>query len=147
MRASDVAGSVLMKGVIRQWFSENKERLLVLLGVLLVGSLCFEAGLLQGKATPGASLQLTIPAAPSEDISPKTIAPVLESPASAPVLVGEPVAAKESGMPCVFVGSKNSNKYHLATCPVAKRIKLENRICFSSKEEAEKRGYSASCLK
>lgn len=47
---------------------------------------------------------------------------------------------------CVFVGSKNSNKYHLPSCQWAKRIKPENRVCFSTKEEAEKRGYVAGCV-
>ena len=48
---------------------------------------------------------------------------------------------------CAFVGSKNSNKYHLPSCAFAKRIKPENLVCFTSKEEAEKRGYVAGCLK
>lgn len=42
---------------------------------------------------------------------------------------------------CKYVGSKNSNVYHLPDCPGAKRIKEENKRCFSSKEEAEKAGY------
>jgi len=50
------------------------------------------------------------------------------------------------GTECVFVGSKNSNKYHLPSCQWAKRIKLENRVCFSNKEEAEKRGYVPGCI-
>lgn len=42
-----------------------------------------------------------------------------------------------------YVASKNSSKkyYHLATSGVAKRIKPENLIEFSSREEAEKAGY------
>ncbi len=48
---------------------------------------------------------------------------------------------------CKYVGSKNSNVYHLPDCPGAKRIKEENKRCFSSKEEAEKAGYrpAANC--
>lgn len=42
---------------------------------------------------------------------------------------------------CQYIGSKNSNVYHLPDCPGAQRIKEENKICFSSKEEAEKAGY------
>jgi hypothetical protein len=42
---------------------------------------------------------------------------------------------------CKYVGSKKSNIYHLPDCPGAKRIKEENKRCFSSKEEAEKAGY------
>lgn len=40
-----------------------------------------------------------------------------------------------------FVGSKNSNKYHLPWCSGAKRIKPENQIWFQSEEEARKAGY------
>lgn len=42
---------------------------------------------------------------------------------------------------CVYVGSINSDKYHCPTCHHAGNILPENRICFSSKEEAEAEGY------
>ncbi|OGI25509.1 MAG: hypothetical protein A3J76_03575 [Candidatus Moranbacteria bacterium RBG_13_45_13] len=50
---------------------------------------------------------------------------------------------------CAFVASKNSNKYHLPACQFAEKIKPENKICFSSKEEAESRGYIGAkcCIK
>ena len=41
-----------------------------------------------------------------------------------------------------YVGSKNSDKYHLVTCPGASQIKEENKVYFASKEEAQKAGYS-----
>ena len=41
-----------------------------------------------------------------------------------------------------YVASKNGTKYHLPWCPGAKQIKEENKIWFSSKEEAEKAGYT-----
>lgn len=41
-----------------------------------------------------------------------------------------------------FVGSRNGSKYHLLWCPGAKQIKEENKVYFTSKEEAEKKGYS-----
>lgn len=113
------------------------------LGVLLVGVLCFEAGLLQGKMKQESPLVITIPS------SPETVAGEI---GSVPVAVqeikpvGEPVVAVQTTSPCLFVGSKNSNKYHLSTCAVAKRIKPENRICFTNKEEAERRGYVPSCV-
>lgn len=40
-----------------------------------------------------------------------------------------------------YVGSKNSNKYHLPDSSAAKRIKEENKVWFQSKEEAEAEGY------
>jgi len=132
---------------IRQWLKENKERLLVLLGLFLVGGLCFEAGLLQGKMRPETPLVLSLPSVPEQVLETGKVPPSQAGPA---LPQREPVVAESnnsnSKTDCVFVGSKNSNKYHLPTCTVAKRIKPENRVCFASKEEAEKRGYVPSCL-
>lgn len=47
---------------------------------------------------------------------------------------------------CAFVGSKNSNKYHIPTSRCAKQIKAENRVCFTSVDAAIARGYVAGCL-
>lgn len=43
-----------------------------------------------------------------------------------------------------YVASKNGKKYYLPTCSGAKSILAANKIWFQTKEEAEKRGYSAS---
>lgn len=43
--------------------------------------------------------------------------------------------------PGKYVGSKNSNKYHLPDSAAAKRIKEENKIWFSSRQDAERQGY------
>ena len=40
-----------------------------------------------------------------------------------------------------YVGSKNSDKYHMPDSGSAKRIKEENKVWFQSKEEAENEGY------
>lgn len=136
---------------ITAWFRENRGRLALLSGVFLVGVLAFEAGLLLGKMRQEAPLLLSLPPSSSvpalgaQKTEPGTVP--LTGAKGTPVNV-EPVAATV-GVPtnCIFVGSKNSNKYHLPTCTVAKRIKPENRVCFASKEEAEKRGYVPSCLK
>jgi hypothetical protein len=41
-----------------------------------------------------------------------------------------------------YVGSKNSNKYHLPTCKWAENIKKSNKITFSSESKAKSKGYS-----
>lgn len=41
-----------------------------------------------------------------------------------------------------YVGSKKGTKYHLPWCAGAKRIKEENKIWFSTKEDAQKAGYT-----
>lgn len=40
-----------------------------------------------------------------------------------------------------YVGSSNSNKYHLSTCRWAQKINGKNKITFKSKKEAESKGY------
>ncbi len=48
----------------------------------------------------------------------------------------------------VFVGSKDSQKYHKLDCRIAAKIKPDNLVKFASKKEAEKAGYKpcAICL-
>lgn len=41
-----------------------------------------------------------------------------------------------------FVGSKNSDKYHLPWCSGAARIKEENKVWFADAAEAERFGYT-----
>lgn len=43
-----------------------------------------------------------------------------------------------------YVASKNGKMYYTLGCSGAKRIKPENQIWFSTKEEAEKSGYALS---
>lgn len=40
-----------------------------------------------------------------------------------------------------YVASKNGSAYHLPSCSGAQRIKEENKIWFSTKQEAEALGY------
>lgn len=137
-----------MKERIKLWFEENKERLLLFFGVFLVGILCFEAGLLQGKIGEKTPLVLSVPPLLESAVlpMPDTLGDAAPSPVSVSRVEGVAAFASEK-INCAFVGSKNSNKYHLPSCTAAKRIKPENRVCFASKEEAEKRGYVPSCLK
>lgn len=44
--------------------------------------------------------------------------------------------------PCIFIGSKNSDKFHSADSGTADRIKPENRVCFANEEEARSEGYT-----
>ena len=46
-----------------------------------------------------------------------------------------------------FVGSKNGSVYHFPWCSGAQRIKEENKVWFTSKADAESKGYrpAANC--
>lgn len=136
---------------IKEWFGENKDRLLIVVGLFLVSIFAFEAGVIYSSTQDQKPLVLSIPAPPSENevVSEKSVVLGVTTSGQSNPSVKTSLEANPNGgeKNCVFVGSKNSNKYHLATCAVAKRIKVENKVCFSSKEDAEKRGYIASCLK
>ena len=41
----------------------------------------------------------------------------------------------------LFVASKHSNKFHIQQCPFARNIKEENKVFFSSKQEALNKGF------
>lgn len=59
----------------------------------------------------------------------------------------EPVKIEESDLGSanaslgLYLASKNGSNYYLPSCSGASRIKEENKIWFSSKEEAEGLGY------
>lgn len=58
---------------------------------------------------------------------------------------GVAIAATTQPAKTTYVGSKNSNVYHLPTCADALKIKAANLRTFDSKEAATKAGYRA-CL-
>ncbi len=60
---------------------------------------------------------------------------------------GEFPGVQEGSVIKSFVGSKNGAVYHYPSCPGAQQIKEENKIYFSSRDEAEKAGYrpAANC--
>ncbi|HEY4493460.1 MAG TPA: hypothetical protein VJB98_02475 [Candidatus Paceibacterota bacterium] len=76
---------------------------------------------------------------------------VIEQPLNfAPEVLGATLAgqaARESGGVQNYVASRNGTKYYLLSCSGVSRIKEENKIYFSSKEQAEARGLTpaANC--
>lgn len=130
----------------KSWTVANKERLLLLVGLIAVGILAFEAGMLRGNLRQPEPLVLSIPAV-ADDGGRQDSVSEEKSVLGGVGRTAAVASVSESAKNCAFVGSRNSDKYHLPACAVAKRIKPENRVCFASKEDAEKRGYIAGCLK
>jgi len=124
---------------LKDWLISNQKNIFLLIGILVLGAISFESGFLKGKISQSAPLVISIPAIPD----PALVSTNSENPSTEAVVIPE----KQTGASCSLVGSRNSNKYHLITCAVAKRIKPENKVCFASKEDAEKRGYVAGCVK
>jgi len=133
---------------IKEWLISHQKNLLLLIGVLLVGGLAFESGFLRGKLSQSAEpMVISIPAAAELPSTTEAVQAGTGSPITGVESIVSKSGEKQSGANCPLVGSRNSNLYHLTTCAVAKRIKPENKVCFTSKEDAEKRGYIAGCLK
>jgi hypothetical protein len=83
-------------------------------------------------------------AAAKADIVPSTVAVASMDPEEVLVSTMPTTAATEN----MFAASKSSNKYHHKDCSTWKRIKPENLIWFSTREQAEAAGYEpTACTK
>ena len=137
---------------IKEFWEKHETKIVLTLGFVLVAVLSFEAGVLKGQKSQqnpvivkadaqsgavcgmdsgNASEAQNLPS-DGQNNSPSPSAPAPNPPQN-----------------CAFVGSKNSNKYHLPSCQWAKRIKPENITCFKDKNEAESKGYlpDKNCIK
>jgi hypothetical protein len=117
----------------------ERGRILLFVSLLLVGAVSFQAGFLKGSSISEGPIVIERPVAPS---CPEEVG---TDPATGASKTGTASALPDPGA-CAFVGSRNSDLYHLPTCGTAKRIKPENIVCFSSKEDAESKGYEAGCV-
>lgn len=132
---------------IRDIWSRRERGIIWWLAALLVGVVAFEAGFIQGRAHQDPPLVIEKPAEVSAETCQSQDQSAEKTNASAPSAKIAAVSPSTFPSDCRFVGSKNSDKYHAPSCAVAKRIKPENRVCFASEEDAQKRGYQAGCLK
>lgn len=135
-----------------QWFQGHGQSLILFVGVAASLMLAFEGGFLIGKDRQSAPIYVEKPAdpcvcttVPSDQRGEDTL--VQNSQNSVGTAAGDSDNLKDMGdQVCVFVGSRNSDKYHLPKCSWAKRIKPENRICFTSAADAESKGYKPGCI-
>lgn len=131
----------------KEWLISHKKNVLLLIGILIFGTLTFESGFLRGKISQSEPLVISIPAVIETSVAGDTASSDQANPVEGMELIASQAGGKPDTVNCPLVGSRNSNKYHASTCAVVKRIKQENRVCFSSREDAEKRGYVAGCTK
>lgn len=135
------------KKYIKQFWLKHETKVVLIIGFILVAVIAFEAGILQGQKWQQKPLIIEKPAQ-TEAVATESQTP---SQTQNSVLEGQKQTEATSTTPqnCAFVGSKNSDKYHLPTCRWAKQIKPENIVCFSSTEDAVSKGYQAdkNCIK
>lgn len=157
---------------LREWFRMNGSKLFLFTGILFATTLAFEGGFLLGRDRHVDPIVITTPAetcapmtrkAQESENAERTKTPaekVEQNERDIPIARAERDASLSAGTnsppqgaesrdneACAFVGSRNSDKYHLPKCSWAKRIKPENRMCFASAADAESKGYRAGCVK
>lgn len=114
----------------------------------LTASLGLGIGLLAAKENQPASDPLWIEQLPPEELPGSVGTSSERGPSgqgSTASGISQPAAAasavQEGGK---YVASKNGTKYYVPSCAAAKRIKSENRIWFSTEQEAQSAGYQPS---
>jgi hypothetical protein len=140
-----------MSKLIRFW-KIYQVKILLCLGISLVAILAFQAGYLKGKTISDEPMVIEAVADASGSTSAKNNADTEKSsdtlkPNSQNSAIGSDMSVRTAE--CQYVGSRNSNKFHLPSCQWAKRIKPENKVCFSSAEDAASKGYQPdkNCVK
>lgn len=137
-----------IKNKINDFWEKHEIKAVLIVGFLLVSAISFEFGALQGQKWQQKPLIIEKIAENREEAIDGA-----QNPPKAQNMPqeGEKVQTR-SNIPtqnCAFIGSKNSNKYHLPTCRWAKQIKPENIVCFASAEAATQKGYQPdkNCVK
>jgi hypothetical protein len=136
---------------INEFWSKNEYRIILLIGFILVAAISFQVGLIKGreiKENPVIIEKITQNSCDEEKSAGNA--------SNGPNLTQNTIASQESenttanqDKNCAYVGSKNSNKFHLPSCRWAKNIKPENLVCFSGEDDAKSRGYlpDKNCIK
>lgn len=134
---------------IKDFLKKYEPKIVLGLGLILVAIISFEFGLIQGKKGDNRPLIIEKPVLSQNVDAQTTSASAPQAQNSAPEAKIAPDSSTIPTTDCAFVGSKNSNKYHLPTCQWAKRILAKNMVCFKSVEDAVAKGYQGDkgCIK
>ena len=120
---------------VKKFIDDNKKELFISASFILMAFIAFGLGMMSVLEEQKYPIWF-------EEVGEEKIADKLQSADSKAQIANSESQITESGkQDRILVGSKNSNLYHYTWCSGAKRIKEENKIYFSSKEEAEKAGY------
>lgn len=135
--------------IVKKKLLSNVREVALVLGMIGVGICGFEFGFVQGirHTSPPIVIEKPSIAEPvvAGDVSVvSSSSPLLSSDVKTS---GAAVSTTPPPVNCPFIGSRNSDKYHAAGCAVVKRIKLENRVCFISEDDAKAKSYQPGCLK
>ena len=115
------------------WVTQHERQIVYGGGLIIVSVLCFVFGVLQGRGLSAKPITVMRPL--SEPIILPCVAEDDED--SYELTIGD----------CKYVGSVKGTKYYPPSCSYAKNIAKENLRCFTSDDDAIKKGYqrSTSC--
>lgn len=142
------------KNKVAEFWEKYEVKIVMIIGFLLVSAISFEFGTLSGQKWQQKPLIIEKPVQGA--IVPETTKNPLETQnlssngeSASQLKTSDTEQSKPVDETCVYVGSKNSNKYHLPTCRWAKQIKPQNLVCFKSAEDAMAKGYQPdkNCIK
>ena len=131
-------------GKFKAFLIKHEAKLALFVGFILVASISFQAGYLEGGKNQKKPIIIE---KPIESLVTNQNLP--EGQILTPEATNDANSSNTQTKDCAFVGSKNSNKYHLPTCRYAKNIDPKNLVCFSSQDEAKSKGYlpDKNCVK
>jgi hypothetical protein len=132
---------------IKEFWLNYESKLIIVFGFLLVSVISFEAGLIKGREIK--EKPIIIEQNSQNSCQEATAGQEAASASNLAQEAANPPAGIKTPGNCTYVGSKNSNKYHLPTCRWAKNIKPENTVCFYGEDDAKSRGYQPdkNCIK
>jgi hypothetical protein len=143
----------LKSSKIAEFWLKYEQKIVLAIGIILIAAISFEAGFLHGQKNKQEPVVVnkttTIETASANTSQDQTNTSNTKTTPADNKTASMKNTATDNTQKCAFVASKNSNKYHLPTCRYAQNIKPENKVCFSSKEEAESRGFQGAkcCIK
>jgi len=134
---------------LKEFFQQHEVKIALLAGFVLVAAISFESGLIQGKKGQISPLVIEQTAQAQDLGAQAAAASAPEASKTVPDAKISPTSANIPAADCAFVGSKNSNKYHLPSCRFAKLIKPTNLVCFKSAADAVAQGRQPDkgCIK
>lgn len=126
---------------VRAFIAERRDMFARLAELMLIAAIFFGLGILYAEHMPAKTMPLSIEI-PAQV---KNTASIVSASASTTADIAQKqTASSEKG---AYMASKNGSKYYLVTCKST--IKEANKVYFTTKEDAEKAGFSpsATCFK
>lgn len=112
---------------------KNEQKIVLVVGIILIGLVSFTFGMMKGKGISQEPTIISLAENPPVVINSNESNSLEEK-----NMIGESLST------CIYVGSKKGVKYYPPDCSYAKNINPDNLRCFSSDEDAIKKGYTKS---